>query len=96
MKRSLGAALLSGGAVIATVPSLASGASVVNCQTRVYPGANTPVFATSARGLTCKVASSRTELGHTGALMSPGRELARRVELAPRELRGLLRRRGIA
>jgi hypothetical protein len=31
-----------------------------------------------------------------GALLSPGRALARRVELAQRELRGLLRRRGIA
>ena len=56
MKRYLGAALLSGAALMAAVPSLASGASVVKCQTQVYPGA-TPVFVTSARGLTCKAAA---------------------------------------
>jgi hypothetical protein len=56
MKRYLGA-VLSGAAVMVAVPSLASGASVVKCQTRVYPGANTPVFVTSARGLTCKAAA---------------------------------------
>ena len=58
MKRLLGAALLSSAALLAAVPPLASGASVVACQTRVYPGANTPVFVTSARGLTCRAAAT--------------------------------------
>lgn len=59
MKRSLTAVLAVAGATAALLPSLASGAggaaaSVVTCQTRVYRGANTPVFVTSARNLTCR------------------------------------------
>ena len=67
MKTSLGAALLSSAAVMLFAPTLASGASVVTCDTRVYPG-DTPVFVTSARNLTCR-AAARQQRRHrwTGA-----------------------------
>lgn len=56
MKKAVLVAAMVGAIISVLTPSLASGASVVQCKSRVYPGANSPVYVTSVRGLTCTAA----------------------------------------
>lgn len=66
MKTSFIAAVAVAGATAVLVPSLASGARATTrtCKTRVYSGANSPVFVTSARNLTC-IAAARQQRRYT-------------------------------
>jgi hypothetical protein len=59
-KRFSLAIVVSAGMAVATlVPVSPAGAKVAQCKTRVYGPADSPVFVTSARGLTCTAAAAQ-------------------------------------